>query len=676
MKTPALALACSLALPAAIHAAAADPTLDEVVVQGVLADDDTPINPVRLPQSARISSQILTSEDVEKLQARDVYDLLNYGTGVFTTTSGKKSPSNLNIRGDGNFAFIIDGAYVPPQLSSRILQAIPADAIAETRIVRTSTALTVNPLVGIASPSGAANNGFIVVRTRTPRATEAALRLYGGSYDTYGVNGRVGTTFGGETGKGYVQVIGSTYSTDGPQGFNLDKDYNLGGVKLGGSFDRVDVDLSFMKSWAGYGIVRGTTVLRPSSADAIWRLDPINSSVATANGTVHWTEHQATLLTLARTDSNGKFLTTTAGSSSVTTQLNHNNFFNAALRHNVFLDAANVQFGADYIHWKNPTGQYYYEGVPREEEVFGTFLQGDKSLLDGRINLDLGLRLDQVKVIRGIDYFAPGRQPNANVRVIRDQKLPSSRFVSAGASYRAGEAWLLNARYGYSHQPARSGVVLANPQVPLKGESRQKFEFGVDGEFAAALRPALNFFYVRTRNEVSPLSYAVVAGEQVGLYGNTNSKRTGAEAVLAGRWSEGRSDAGYRLSVTHYFDVLDPSGLLARTQPDTVAELTGDYTFGAWRLSGAAKYVAQYESNAFTACPAPNRNCNGGIQGPYLPVGDFVNIDIAFSRQFTLASRPTRLTASVKNLLDDNYETSIGYPSIGRQLALELLTEF
>ena len=52
-----------------------------------LADDDTPINPVRLPQSARISSQILTSEDVEKLQARDIYDLLNYGTGVFTTTS-------------------------------------------------------------------------------------------------------------------------------------------------------------------------------------------------------------------------------------------------------------------------------------------------------------------------------------------------------------------------------------------------------------------------------------------------------------------------------------------------------------------------------------------------------------------------------------------------------------
>jgi iron complex outermembrane receptor protein len=675
MKIHAIALACTL-ISTATNAAGAEAALEEVLVTGVLADDDTPINPVRLPQSARISSQILTADDVEKLQARDVYDLLNYATGVFTTTSGKKSPSNLNIRGDGNFAFIIDGAYVPPQLSSRILQAIPADAIAETRIVRTSTALTVNPLVGIANPSGAPNNGFIVVRTRDPQTTEAALRLYGGSYGTYGASGRMGTTFEGAAGTGYMQVMGSTYATDGPQGFNLDKDYNFGGMKLGGTLGPVDLDFSFMKSWAGYGIVRGTNVLRPSSAQALWRLDPINSSVITANGSVHWTGHQATLLTLARTESKGRFLTTTVGSSTLTSLLNNNTFFNAALRHNLFLEAGNLQFGADYIHWDNPTGQYYHEGVAREEEVHGLFLQGDRTFLDKRLDVDLGLRVDQVRVIRGIDYFAPGRQPNANVRVIADENLPSSRFLSAGVSYRATTQWLLNARYGLSHQPPRTGVVLANPQLPLKGEKRQKFELGIDGTVAPALQPALNFFYIHTRNEVSPVSYAVVAGEQVGLYGNTNSKRTGAEAVIVGRGKVSGGNAGYRLSVTHYFDVLDPSGLLARTQPDTVAELTGDYAIGPWRLSAAAKYVARYESNAFTACAAPNLNCNGGAQGPYLPVGNFVNVDLAMSRQFDVASFPTRLTASVKNLMDDNYETSIGYPSVGRQLALELLTEF
>lgn len=103
----ALVAATALALPAQAAEADAD---HDIVVTGILANDDTPVNPVRLPQSARISSQTLDEEDVDKRQARDVFDLLNYGTGIFTTTSGKKAPANLNIRGDGNFAFIIDGA--------------------------------------------------------------------------------------------------------------------------------------------------------------------------------------------------------------------------------------------------------------------------------------------------------------------------------------------------------------------------------------------------------------------------------------------------------------------------------------------------------------------------------------------------------------------------------------
>ena len=34
------------------------------------------------------------------------------------------------------------------------------------------------------------------------------------------------------------------------------------------------------------------------------------------------------------------------------------------------------------------------------------------------------------------------------------------------------------------------------------------------------------------------------------------------------------------------------------------------------------------------------------------------------------------LPAAVKKLLDDNYDTSIGYPSIGRQFSLELTAAF
>jgi outer membrane cobalamin receptor len=675
----ALLAATAVAMPVHAEEASND---NAIVVTGIFGNDDTPINPVRLPQSARISSQTLDEKDVDKRQARDVFDLLNYGTGVFTTTSGKKAPANLNIRGDGNFAFIIDGAYVPPQLASRILQTIPASAIEEVRIVRTSTALTINPLVGIVSPSGAPNNGFIVVRTRKPKATMALIGIQGGSFNTLGANAQVGTTFSVGEAQGYVHAIGGTYTTDGPANFNLDKKYKVLGLKGGVDAGIVALDLSVLKSWAGYGIVRGNAKLRPTTQDDVWRLDPINSLIATANGTVRWNAQNTTLLTLAYTESKGDFVTSDllANGSLANTVVrdNDNSFWNAAIRHNLFLGDTKLQAGADFIHWKNPSGQYYYEGIPREEKVTGFFLQGDQALFGNRLNIDIGARLDRVEIVKGIDYFLAGRGPNANVRQIRNEKLPYAKFLSAGASWRVAGDWLVNARYGFSSQAPRRGVVLSDPTTPLKGEKRHKWELGFEGRIADWLRPSVNGFIVKTKNEVQPLSYAVVAGEQVGLYGNTNSKRTGAEAILSGRWGKGDSEGGYRASVTHYFDVLDPSGLLARTQPDTVAELTFDQSFSAWRVAGAVKYVSRYESNAFTRCNAPNFNCTGTPPptSPFLPLGDYVNIDFNLSREFIFQGSAMRITASVKNILDDNYETSIGYPTIGRQFGLDLTAAF
>lgn len=671
---------------------AAATAVSELLVTGVLADDANPVNPVRLPQSARVSSQTLTSQDADKLQARDVYDLLNYATGVFTTTSGRKSPANLNIRGDGNYAFVIDGAYMPPQLASRLLQTLPADAIEEVRIVRTSTALAINPLVGVAAPSGAANNGFVVVRTRRPRETEASLRAFGGSFATLGASARAGSTFSKPGLDGYVQVIGAGYTTDGPDGFNLDKTYRTAGLKTGLDAGPVSVDLSFIKSWSDYGIVSGNEKLRPTTADDVWRLDPFDSSILAANGTIRWSPGSTTLLTAAYTKSDGRFVTSdrlaSGALANTVVRDNDNSFLNLAARQNIFLSNANLQAGVDFIRWKNPTGQYYYEGVPREEEIVGYFLQADRSLFDQRLNLDIGARIDRVRIVRGIDYFAPGRQPSANVRVIRDFDLPDAKFISAGASYRLAGDWLINARYGYSSQGARPGVVLANPRVPLKGETREKVELGFEGRLAGWLRPSVNAFFIKTNNEVTALSTCTVNAsgvcqaqggvEQVTLYGNTDSKRTGAEAVLEGRWTAGAGEGGMRLSLTHYFDVLDPTGLLARTQPDTVGELTLDQAIGAWRFFGAAKYVSGYESNAFTRCAAPNLNCTGtpAPVSPFLPLGDYTNIDLAVSRVLEVSGKAIRVTASVKNLLDDTYETSIGYPSIGRQFGLELFAAF
>jgi hypothetical protein len=60
-----------------------------------------------------------------------------------------------------------------------------------------------------------------------------------------------------------------------------------------------------MHSWVDYGIVNGNAKLRPSVDDDIWRMDPIDTLVATANGTIRWNDTNTTLLTAAWTDSTG-----------------------------------------------------------------------------------------------------------------------------------------------------------------------------------------------------------------------------------------------------------------------------------------------------------------------------------------------------------------------------------
>lgn len=645
--------------------------LDDIQVIG---NDDTPLNPIRLPKSARVSSQTFTAEDVIRLQPRDTFELLNYGTGVFATTTGKKAPANLNVRGDGSYAFMIDGAYYPAFLASRVLASIPTMAIEEARIVRTSTALTISPLVGLVSPSGAPNNGFMVVRTRQPDEAGGVLRAYVGSDGSLAGGILGGSTFDLGRGHGYVSGLAHTSRTDGPNGFNLDRSSSSLLLRAGFADERMRIDFTALHDDTAFGFQRSTDVLQDSTYNARWRMDPQKTLTLAASGAFRWNEVHTTLASIGHTDSRGDYVQESYVAPTVTRLDNDNEILNAGLRHNIFMGGTRLQFGADYIRWHTPSGQFYYEGVEREEEVRGLFIQADQALFDGRLNLDLGLRRDQVTLVTGIDYYNPGRQPT-NPAIIKDRDLPAAEFVSAGASFRVADGWLVNLRYGHSTQGARSGVT-PYPGVVLEGEAREKFEIGFEGTVTPLFSPSLNYFQIDTENEAAPRDYVMIDGVQIARYDNTDSKRTGAELVFSGAWGGQGREGGYRFGVTHFFDVLDPSGLLAKTQPKTVAELILSQDWGDWRFGAAAKYVSEYTSNAFARCATPTGVCPMGVSAPYLPIGDYVRTDLTVSRRMTLAGRDVRASFSLRNAGDARYQTSLGYPDGGRSLGLELLAEF
>jgi outer membrane receptor protein involved in Fe transport len=107
-----------------------------------------------------------------------------------------------------------------------------------------------------------------------------------------------------------------------------------------------------------------------------------------------------------------------------------------------------------------------------------------------------------------------------------------------------------------------------------------------------------------------------------------------------------------------------------------VAEIQLTQGLGDWSAALLGKYVEEYESNAFGRCTLPGGECSPAMTPAFLPIGNYSTLDFTLSRDVTLADVDMKLTFSARNLTDENYETSLGYPNPGRMLGIELLADF
>ena len=156
--------------------------LKPIVVEGVADTQredlkaDSTTNLYRVEASARSGTEVFTEKDIKALHPENVFDLLQKATGVNLIYQGRRSPFIIEERGGGTFTYIIDGAVLPPS-SNRILYKFPIAAIEEVQVVRGATSLTLGPSIPIgASNSGSGiNTGFIIIRTKQPKTTEATL---------------------------------------------------------------------------------------------------------------------------------------------------------------------------------------------------------------------------------------------------------------------------------------------------------------------------------------------------------------------------------------------------------------------------------------------------------------------------------------------------------------------
>lgn len=268
--------------------------------------------------------QTITREEIENLRPADVFELLNNATGVIATQGSRKGFSGLSVRGDSNFRWIVDGAYLQPNMAARIMRNLPVMAIEEITVVRGASALTMGPMTGSASPGGAPVDGFVIVRTRKPAKDGGQARLAVESFDTVQAGVWAGEKRGDKESKGYIAGLLNYSDTNGPDEL-LDNGtgYNTWRTSQAG-FSR-QASTRQAGCWSISWPTRMTVISACPNANnhftsgnppvfgtnGNWRIDPTQTDLYVVSGSKQWSPMHATLFNLSRTESHQILTTTT-----------------------------------------------------------------------------------------------------------------------------------------------------------------------------------------------------------------------------------------------------------------------------------------------------------------------------------------------------------------------------
>lgn len=650
-------------------------------------DPNSPTNPMRLSKSSTGHTETITRKHIERLRPRDVFDLVNNAASVIETQGSRKGFSGLRIRGDANFIWLVDGAYIQPTMAARIMRSIPVSIIEEVTVVRGAAALTLAPMVGSASPGGAPVDGFIVVRTRKPKGREAEVRT---AVETNrGIQGSVwaGNRFRAGAVEGYVAGAAAHSSSQGPDEL-LDNDapYNrfhrnfAGLAKAGFNTAGWDVNLTAYGDDGRFGIPNGNShfTVGPQGS-ASWFMSPSRTTLAILSGSKSWSKELTTLFNVSYAESEQQLWTRSNPTLPYARVNNPNYLMHVNLRQNLDLETFRMSLGGDYRKWNAPNGQQYYEGIQREEDTFGGFVEAEKRFFDDRLTIDGAMRFDRVHVLHGLDYYTGGAQPPGGVNSplrTTDVMLPWAKFYELGTSLRLTDDVKLTGRIGKSEQ--ESSGLQPVPGVTLEADAHLKFEIGAEARISPWFNPAINFFQHAIENEkfVNGYTYRATNGstqtcrtgpipqggpfspatgvDLTPCYDQRNTTRQGIEFTADGRLWRGGS---YKLNWTHFTNLENVEDVT----PRNIAGIWLQQRIGDFRFTGTAKYVARYK---------------GSNTDPEPYLGGYTRFDAGIGREFEFDGTSVSATLYGRNLTDRRYETTNGIQDVGRVIGFEVLARF
>ena len=603
-----------------------------------------------------VSTTIIPRQDIRQQQAKTLVDALHYVPSAVTETRGRKVKQFFSFRGQRYPYpdYAVDGIWQKEFLE--LPYFFSAQDLESVEIVRSSAIL----LTGLSSMAGVIN-----FKTRDYETRETHCGLEYGSFNSfrsYLSHGAKINTVSYSLGAGY-------YKTEGPvDKHGAEQTANFFGkvkwqprskLKLQSSIFYIKADRQFLAA-------------EPPADSRYWLIqeeyNPLNAFLITLDGYYGYGDHCATEVKASYADRQPHYAsyntTTQETSQYVEKDREWNvNFIQAV---SPFINNT-IRLGLFYNHWIAPNGKRFYYGKACDTETYSTTLIDEHHF--GRLTIDAGVRWEKTHLNRyGAFSINESTKGLTKVTPVVDAWQNPILMSTLGAVYYFSDTFSLHLNSALGQVKPRPGTLTVTLTEPLQ-ENQFKLDFGAQKSFAQIGRFSVTSFYTRQHNAIVLSGAAKTIGDRVmELYLNRDQFQTGVEGEWrsAPWWNNWRSF----VNATWLLSKSEQNGLMQRNEeyPQRIAAAGITYTGSRLGASLYTKYLSEFKSSQFL--PAIN-----GITMAPQPLGDFVSLDAVVTCN-VLSRQQVQFIFEVRNITDERFATSIGYPDFGKRYQFGINTSF
>lgn len=611
--------------------------LDPMTVSTTKPKQDPFIYPDIEPSGLRIATSDITATDILRQNVTTLTEALEHAPGAWTASRGRKIKSFTSFRGQ-TYPFpdyAIDGMWF--REFYELPYFFPASEIDRIEVVRSSAALS----KGLSSLSGVIN-----IVPHMPDGKETRVRMEHGSFGHQVFY----LSHANTTPTGALKVSLGHYSFDGEDGMNAAEAVTTASARFRWSPDEsLEID-SFLFYLDGS---RDLELALPPAGKALQSRIEAFDPMQTVLGGVRIRSHNelgTTQLSLWGSDRKAYFINRTTAASHDDDDNEHGLQLLQSMKP---FPGNTLRAGALYHHWIAPDGKRFYAGRRSDIETYSLVLIDEHEF--DRFRIETGYRWSREYLNEFAGYNIEGNSAGfQNVAPIVNEWAAPQHRINMGGTVDLNPGLSLYGSYSFGQLNAPAGAINERGFAPAN-ESRHMLDLGFQYTAQRIGQIKVGLFSVDRQDgiHITADTYFNSVGVEAPYYENRDSRQRGLEMEWKSPWYKGSMNF-FASAVFMQSEFREPDGPFSTDDEIPGQILTGG-VYMHWKgidLSLFGSYVGSYENERFSA------------SGPQ-PLGDYLDINLTVGYTFNSKSR---VFVSLKNLLNDNYSTVVGYYDEGFKL--------